>query len=113
MEVGPPLSRIFPFITAMMCLGNVVAAFVGLPSVSTRTIPLFVLPVVLLASKRKDLVAAGFGIAGLACAVSATAVFWIPNFQSGQMMRGFTGWGFIAVMCLYFARMTLSRGIRT
>jgi hypothetical protein len=111
-EHGPPIARIIPFTAGVMACGLVVAYFLGLPTASSASIPMFLIAALLLASLRRYVVATGYSLLAVACAVRGISALWVDSFLPGQVLSALVGWGWMATNFVLSARMVMARGVR-
>lgn len=110
---GPPLARIVQFGAALFALALVLAFFLGLPTATDTTVPLFIPPIFLLWPRQRWMVATGYLFLALACIARAMSVWFVPSLDLGQKMSGLVVWLFLAhhfgIVC---GRGVLARGVR-
>lgn len=109
---GPPVARIMPFSAAVLSIFLCAALFLNLPTASALTLPLFALPVPLLASRRTYLVVLAYTLLALGCAGKAVAAVLAANLTAGQVLSGIAVWGWMSFNFVVSARMIQSRGVR-
>lgn len=111
-DVGPPVARIMPFSAAVLAGLLCASLFLHLPTATITTLPLFVLPIPLLASKRSYVVVLAYCLLTLGCAARAFSALLVPNLTGGQIMSSIAVWGWMAFNFALSARMVQARGIR-
>lgn len=110
-EHGPPVARVIPFTDGLLALGIVIAYFGGLPPVSSTVLPLFMLPPLLLMSRKAHVVTAGYVLLTVGCAARAATVWWVPGLLNGQRITAMMVWGYLALRFTLSSRMVFARGV--
>lgn len=111
-EHGPPVARVIPFTDGLLALGIVIAYAGGLPPVSSTTLPLFIAPAALLASRKAYVVTAGYVLLAVGCSARAATVWWVPTLQGGQQFTATVVWLYLTYRFALSARMVWARGVR-